>query len=198
MAHNETKELLLNAAQKRFAYYGLSKVTMDEIAADVGLSKAALYYYFKTKEEIFKEVVIREIEQYSTEVKNVVAQKTGASEKLSAFVQLRFKISNELQNLKKVSIDYGIDLRTQLGHTMVKYRENELQYITSIIELGIRSCEFREVSAEKTASLIQRLVVGLTMLRVKDCHDSEQQQQSINYEEQNVLFCDFILNSLIK
>jgi TetR/AcrR family transcriptional regulator len=198
MAHCETKELLLNAAQKRFAYYGLSKVTMDEIAADVGLSKAALYYYFKTKEEIFKEVVIREIDQYSAEMKNVVAQKTRASEKLLAFVQLRFKISNELQNLKKVSIDYGIDLRTQLGHTMIEYRENELQYITSIIELGISSCEFREVSAEKTASLIQHLIVGLTMRRSKDCHDSEPQKQSISYEEQNELFCDFILNSLIK
>lgn len=198
MAHCETKELLLDAAQKRFAYYGLTKVTMDEIAADIGLSKAALYYYFKTKEEIFKEVVVREIDQYSTEMKKVVAEKSSASEKLLAFVQLRFKIANELQNLKKVSVDSNIDLRTQLGHTLIQYRQNELEYITSIIEFGITSSEFRLVSAEKTALLIQHLIVGLALRRSKDCHDSEQLQQNINYDEQNALFYDFILNGLIK
>lgn len=198
MARCETKFLLLDAAQKRFAYYGLSKVTMDEIAADVGLSKAALYYYFKTKEEIFKEVVVREFEQYSTEMKKAVAEKSTASEKLLAFVQLRFKIANELQNLKKVSVDSNIDLRTQLGHTLIQYREDELHYITSIVELGITSCEFRAVSLEKTASLIQHLIVGLTMRRAKDCHESEQPRQSMNYDEQNRLFCDLVLNGLAK
>jgi TetR/AcrR family transcriptional regulator len=198
MAHCETKVLLLDAAQKRFAYYGLSKVTMDEIAADVWLSKAALYYYFKTKEEIFKEVIVREIDQYSCEMKKVVAEKSAASEKLSAFVQMRLKIANELQNLKKVSTDYCSDLRTQLGPIMVQYRQNEHQYINSIIELGIASGEFRAVAPEKTASLIQHLIAGLTLRRAKDYHASEQQHQDMDYDEQNALFCDFVLNALAK
>jgi len=34
-----------------FRRFGLAKVTMDEIAADLGISKAALYYYFPAKED---------------------------------------------------------------------------------------------------------------------------------------------------
>ena len=49
--------LILSASQKRFGRYGLSKTTMNEIAADVNMSKASLYYYFKNKEDIFKAVL---------------------------------------------------------------------------------------------------------------------------------------------
>ena len=57
----EKQAVILDAARKRFAYYGFSKVTMDEIAADIGMGKASLYYYFPTKEsdllllEVFEE-----------------------------------------------------------------------------------------------------------------------------------------------
>jgi TetR/AcrR family transcriptional regulator len=40
----QTKALILEAAQRQFARYGLSKVTMDEIAEEVGMGKASLYY----------------------------------------------------------------------------------------------------------------------------------------------------------
>jgi len=57
---NDKEELILNAAQRRFASYGYSKVTMDEIAEDVGMAKASLYYYFPTKEVIFRSIVLHE------------------------------------------------------------------------------------------------------------------------------------------
>jgi AcrR family transcriptional regulator len=37
---------IIEAARKRFSHYGLTKTTMNEIAADIGMSKASLYYYF--------------------------------------------------------------------------------------------------------------------------------------------------------
>ena len=61
---SEKQAVILDAARKRFAYYGFSKVTMDEIAADVGLGKASLYYYFPTKEGLFVEVIKDEKSQF--------------------------------------------------------------------------------------------------------------------------------------
>lgn len=45
--------IILEAARKRFAHFGISKTTMNEIAADIGMSKASLYYYFPDKEKLF-------------------------------------------------------------------------------------------------------------------------------------------------
>lgn len=50
-------DIILNAAQKRFGHYGLCKTTMNEIAADVGMGKASLYYYFPDKEAVFQAVI---------------------------------------------------------------------------------------------------------------------------------------------
>ena len=47
MSENNLKEKeILEAARSRFAHYGYSKVTMEEIALDVEMGKASLYYYF--------------------------------------------------------------------------------------------------------------------------------------------------------
>jgi AcrR family transcriptional regulator len=49
----ETKKTqILDAAYKRFSHYGYSKTTMKEIASDLSMSKALLYYYFPDKSQL--------------------------------------------------------------------------------------------------------------------------------------------------
>lgn len=47
---------IIQAAIKIFSKKGFHKSTMDEIAREVGVSKATLYTYFESKEEILKEI----------------------------------------------------------------------------------------------------------------------------------------------
>jgi AcrR family transcriptional regulator len=47
------KEKILEAAHQRFLHYGYSKTTMNEIAGDLSMSKALLYYYFPDKSELY-------------------------------------------------------------------------------------------------------------------------------------------------
>jgi len=50
------KNKIIQAAVKIFSKKGFHKSTMDEIAGEVGVSKATLYTYFKSKEEMLKEI----------------------------------------------------------------------------------------------------------------------------------------------
>ena len=43
-------KLIIEASQRRFGLYGIEKTSMREIADDLKLSKASLYYYFPDKE----------------------------------------------------------------------------------------------------------------------------------------------------
>jgi len=57
---------ILETARSMFREKGFRQTTMDEIAKNLGISKAALYTYFKDKEELFKaayESTPREIER---------------------------------------------------------------------------------------------------------------------------------------
>lgn len=51
------REKILDAAHDRFLHYGYSKTTMNEIAGDISMSKALLYYYFPDKSELYVAVM---------------------------------------------------------------------------------------------------------------------------------------------
>lgn len=51
------REKILDAAHQRFLHYGYSKTTMNEIAGDLSMSKALLYYYFPDKSELYMAVM---------------------------------------------------------------------------------------------------------------------------------------------
>lgn len=66
----EYKELvrkrIVEAANKLFSEKGYRDTTMDEIASNLGISKAAMYRYFESKEELFKaitEIILRSVKQ---------------------------------------------------------------------------------------------------------------------------------------
>lgn len=61
---NEKRIQIIKAADKRFAKHGLNKTTLDEIARDLRIGKATLYHYFKSKEDLFYQTIIWEVEQY--------------------------------------------------------------------------------------------------------------------------------------
>ncbi len=53
----EIKERILTQAEQMFIQFGYSKVTMDEIAASLGMSKKTLYKFFPGKEALVKEMI---------------------------------------------------------------------------------------------------------------------------------------------
>jgi AcrR family transcriptional regulator len=67
----EIKERILNKATEMFFQFGFLKVTMDEIAAGLGMSKKTLYKFYPGKEYLLKEMfhgLKCEIEEYITEL----------------------------------------------------------------------------------------------------------------------------------
>jgi len=58
------KEKILEAAHHRFLHYGYSKTTMNEIAADLSMSKALLYYYFPDKSQLYVAVMRKVADEY--------------------------------------------------------------------------------------------------------------------------------------
>jgi AcrR family transcriptional regulator len=57
LEENEIKERILNKAGEMFLQFGFSKVTMEEIAAELGMSKKTLYRFFPGKEQLLKEMI---------------------------------------------------------------------------------------------------------------------------------------------
>ncbi len=52
------RESIIRAAHVQFRLYGYRKTSMEDIAGELGISRASLYSYFKNKDEIFRSVSI--------------------------------------------------------------------------------------------------------------------------------------------
>jgi len=67
----ERKLQIIRAAAKRFARHGMGKTTLEEIGRDVRISKATIYHYFKSKDELFNETLMWEVSQYLSDIKAI-------------------------------------------------------------------------------------------------------------------------------
>lgn len=67
-----TKDKIINVADKIFSKFGFRKTSMDEIARIARKAKGSLYYYFENKEELFKEVITKEINNLKRELTIIV------------------------------------------------------------------------------------------------------------------------------
>ena len=54
---SRTRARILEAAERRFARYGFTDTRLEDVAEEVGVKRAALFYYFDSKRELFRAVV---------------------------------------------------------------------------------------------------------------------------------------------
>ncbi|MBI3651593.1 MAG: TetR/AcrR family transcriptional regulator [Acidobacteria bacterium] len=57
MPEEVRREAILNAARSLFAEQGYNQTSMNQVAAQAGLTKGGLYFHFENKEQLFEEVV---------------------------------------------------------------------------------------------------------------------------------------------
>ncbi|HEV7379758.1 MAG TPA: helix-turn-helix domain-containing protein [Dyadobacter sp.] len=141
------KEKILDGADKLFQKYGLDKTTMEEIAREAGKGKSTLYYYFKSKEEIFDAIIQREKNEFFSYIQEEVSKAPTAVEKLKVFVTIRFKRLKEITNLYNIMIT---EVRAALSFDTIckpnyrkQYDQKEADIVKSILQYGIVTGEFR-------------------------------------------------------
>lgn len=67
-----TRERILNLAGEQFFNHGFSKVTTDELAVELGMSKKTIYKYFPSKERLLEEVVDASLARLKTGAEEII------------------------------------------------------------------------------------------------------------------------------
>ncbi len=80
-------ERILAAAGTMIARHGYGEATFDKIARQAGVSRGLLHYHFNTKEQMFAQVLDRNMEQAIALMQDVLAQSRSARQLTSKMVQ---------------------------------------------------------------------------------------------------------------
>ncbi|WP_035558743.1 TetR/AcrR family transcriptional regulator [Hymenobacter sp. IS2118] len=78
----EIKDRILSQAQQLFMRNGIKSVSMDDIAADLGMSKKTLYKWFENKDQIVEGVMTRHLLEAQHDCERMQAQATSAVDEL--------------------------------------------------------------------------------------------------------------------
>lgn len=139
----ERKDLILNTAEDVFAQRGFDEARMDDIAERAGLSKGAIYWYFKKKDDIIAALLGR---VFSRSINTMRALAAEDAPVLARFASIGQQISRDYQamtHLMPIALEfYAIALRQRKvrKHLATMYSEI-IAIFTSLIEEGIRQDE---------------------------------------------------------
>ena len=190
---HQRKSQIMNAALSVAVEKGYYNSRMDDIVKKSNLSKGAIYWYYKSKKDVYLELVDHWFKQYSSDVLIKIESKKTASDKLNALFQYFssqfvknqsvFRILTEFWSLSKIDPEFNDKLQ--------KVYKVFLDYIIEIIKEGIKSNEFKNVDPRITALSILINLEGIHWFTLFE-------KSGVEAKEYISTISDFILSGLIK
>ena len=168
---------IVGVARKIFTRYGFRKTTMEEIAAATHKGKSSIYYYFKSKEEIFRAVVEREAEEIKTELDRTIQKNGSPIDRLKTYILFRLHHVRSVKNFYAAlneeylsHMDFILEIRRQ-------FDLEERQIVKNILEEGMQNGTFQVVSSEIGAIAIATMMKGLELpLLLSDEHKTDREE----------------------
>lgn len=161
---------ILQAAETVFARNGIAQTRVEDIALEAKLSKASLYLYFDSKDEIVEALLQRFFEAGFVELEQLVQGKQTVHKRLNKWSR---HWAAQVQNhaaLLSISFEFQAAAVRQSATraVMQRYYRQYTAHMTRLIEQGVANGEFRPVDAGQTAIALMALLEGLLVLWAVD------------------------------
>jgi len=139
---------------------------MEDIAREAGKGKSTLYYYYKTKEEIFDSLLKMEMEALLSRAKESVQGVSSARERLRRYiVALVSDLSNGFPLVEIVRGEI-VERPAFLQNMIREFEAEEVRFVQDILALGVRQNQFgfaNDREQEAMAEVILRLVRAMEL-----------------------------------
>jgi AcrR family transcriptional regulator len=136
------RALIIKSAAHAFGRKGFHATTLEEIAADLKVTKASLYYYFSTKEELLFEVHLLSMEDVLGRITRIKAETASPVDQLRAVITEHLRVlAADYEGAFLLQQEY--DLPENYRLEIVKLRDQYEQEVLQIVEEGERQRLFR-------------------------------------------------------
>jgi len=162
----DSKDMLnriIEIAMFLFSNHGYKKTTLSDIAAEVGMVKSALYYYFPNKKAILEKAIDSECSRYF-EIIQLACRSGTAVQRFESFFYSRWKFMHEVDMLYPTLHDEYLAAYECITNARNKTRDFEVELLKTIIRAGQKSGEFISGKPSTLASAVYELLEGLVLL----------------------------------
>ena len=159
----EVRAQIVEVARKIFTRYGFRKATMEEIAAASRKGKSSIYYYFQSKEDIFKAVVEKEARELKERLDKTIQTGAPPVDKLRAYILFRLHHVRTLENFYAALNEEYLSHMDFILEIRRKFDEEEMKIVREILEEGLKNGTFQINSSEIGAIAIATMMKGLEL-----------------------------------
>ncbi len=183
---NARKKLILNSAIEVFKSKGIEHATMDEIALEADFGKATLYYYFKSKEEIFNTILVNGWITLWDSVEDIVVEQNTPRKQFINIIKRIIELVNDDRPLYEFLFFAPQTLPATDGiePEWKQYQTKLTNTIHQIIQLGIEKNEFPQIDSQLTLKALGYIFHGMILMG-KD-------RENITEEQVEELFIKFL------
>ncbi len=147
-ASADVHQRCLDEATRLFVEHGYHGISMREIAEQVGMSKAGLYYHFKDKEALFLAILTANIEQIEAIIQAACAEETSTRARIARILREIGARAPAQSAIIRLASQELSQLSPQARQTFVQqYHEKFTGQIEIILAAGVSAGELRPVDA---------------------------------------------------
>ncbi|HPO62820.1 MAG TPA: TetR/AcrR family transcriptional regulator [Candidatus Kapabacteria bacterium] len=155
----EIKAEIIEAARHLFMKYGFFKTTMEDIAKAVKKGKSTLYYYYKSKDEVFLDVINQVAKSLLFNIREKVNQISSASEKLLGYFEILIEEVKGVLDLYRLILEELKDNDYLSKNIDRLFYDKDIEFLESILVFGINRKEFLSLDMSNTKSLAELLII---------------------------------------
>ncbi len=169
-----SRKHLLAAAIDCFAHGGYQGTTIDRIARAAGVTKGAVYYHFRDKEDVLFEAVRERVGEFEHKVLEEVAPGQDAMITLRQVIDACFfhaTVSNHRRFIITLMVE-ALDTNPRLSAEFRQIVRRMRQFLASVIRRGQQRGQLRgDIGADATAEVIVAGIMGAEIQHYQDPED---------------------------
>jgi AcrR family transcriptional regulator len=186
---SDSKQAVLDAAQKLISQYGYAGFSMRDLAQHSGLAKATLYHHFEDKREIFLQVLKRDLIYVRDHLAAAAASPGDLATRLGTVASVFFAVANERGVLLLSTLRQAADMDNEFYELMRDYRHELHRPIVEMLDAGMADGSIRSVDADLAAMSFFGILQVFATRRLL-INDMQLDDQAVDF------IIDFVLKGL--
>ena len=155
MKPKEDLSTIYEAALGVFAEYGFKKATLDDIAAELGMTKGNLYRYARNKRDLYRNTVRYALQRWQGKVRDAIAAESDVVQQFHVMCRKAVAYLAEDDALRRLLVrDPDIFPMFPKEDPYADINANSVGMIRSILERGIRADRFHPVDLDTVPEII--------------------------------------------
>ncbi len=138
-----TQKAIVAAAATLFAHNGFGATSLEDIAGELGVTKGALYYHVKNKEEILRLIFMTVLTVSEEPLRRIVEAEIPPAEKLRRAIEHHTAVAADRSPAMTVFYREQPHLTGPFAREIVLRKKAYERYFEQIVEEGIKSGDFR-------------------------------------------------------